>query len=265
MATYNIERPFSTPFTVEINSLKVGRLLALYFGKCFLPADRIHPETIVIDEIDNTHFIIRYNQQKIITDSLLKELNNIFFEHTLFDKSILALHGAAVEYENNAYVFLAPTGEGKTTLTSYLLHRNCRYITDDCVFIDRTSMHVFPSLMPLHLRPGGLSVLRYERAVPDGIMLMDDGATRRFVFFPKEITDNSVPIKCIFIVKRNDVHNMIVKTPISDRIDFILKSMFDPKLLDIQCFRLIASLANMRCYILQYCNLEYVYHTLRNE
>lgn len=75
MATYNIERPFSTPFTVEINSLKVGRLLALYFGKCFLPADRIHPETIVIDEIDNTHFIIRYNQQKIITDSLLKELN----------------------------------------------------------------------------------------------------------------------------------------------------------------------------------------------
>ena len=88
------------------------------------------------------------------------ELDEIIFDNTNYDRRIFALHGAAVEWKGKGYLFLAATASGKTTLASYLTSQGFGYITDDCILLDRVDFQVYPCHTLLHLRDGGVDVLK---------------------------------------------------------------------------------------------------------
>lgn len=88
------------------------------------------------------------------------ELDEIIFDNTNYDRRIFALHGAAVEWKGKGYLFLAATASGKTTLASYLTSQGFGYITDDCILLDCVDFQVYPCHTLLHLRDGGVDVLK---------------------------------------------------------------------------------------------------------
>lgn len=106
------------------------------------------------------YYTVTYGGQTYDTESPLMDIHRQLFEHASYDRSVLALHGAAVAWKGRAVALLAATGSGKTTLTSYLTANGYGYLTDDCVLIDRETLVVYPSVTPLHLREGGVEVLR---------------------------------------------------------------------------------------------------------
>ena len=87
-------------------------------------------------------------------------IDEIISNNTEYDNSIFALHGAAVEWNGKAILFLASTTSGKSTLTSYLTKNGFGYITDDCILLDRTSCDIHPYSTPIYLRDGGLEILK---------------------------------------------------------------------------------------------------------
>ena len=105
-------------------------------------------------------FDITFNRKTFPTIKPLKAIQSILFESTKYDESIFAMHGAAVEHNGEAYLFLAPTNSGKTTLTTYLTMRGFSYITDDCILMDRSNFTVYPHANPIHLRSDGFGILK---------------------------------------------------------------------------------------------------------
>jgi serine kinase of HPr protein (carbohydrate metabolism regulator) len=114
-------------------------------------------------------FIIQTDKGIYTTDFPLQKIDSFIFENSRFDESVFALHGAAVEYDGRAYLLLASTHGGKTTLTSFLTSRGFGYITDDCVLLDRNDFKIYPNNTPIHLRDGGLEVLKKYNAEPTGL------------------------------------------------------------------------------------------------
>lgn len=87
-------------------------------------------------------------------------MENLLYTSLIPDDSVVALHGAAVAKEGKAYLLLASTTCGKSTLTAFLWKKaGYEYITDDEIFISRKSMCVEPVRKNLSLRQGGYDLL----------------------------------------------------------------------------------------------------------
>lgn len=64
----------------------------------------------------------------------------------LFSKNIIRVHCSAIKYKNNAYLFLAPSGTGKSTHSRlWVKNANASYINDDQPFINMDTLIVYGS------------------------------------------------------------------------------------------------------------------------
>ncbi len=124
---------------------------------------------ICIDNKEGNIYAVTIEGTVSITSHPVSCLDGYLFEHPSYEASVFAMHGAAVEWKGKSYAFLAATTSGKTTLTSYLVHRGFGYMTDDCVLLDRQTHMVHPFSTPLHLRRGGVEVLERYGALPEDL------------------------------------------------------------------------------------------------
>lgn len=166
MQIYHIARPHQTVFSLLLADDSLVSMLSLQYGRYFHPADRKTADFITITHTDQT-YTLRYQEKIWHSPHPLEELSEILFYNTVYDDSVFALHGAAVEYHGKAIVFLGATTTGKTTLTAYLTQNGFGYLTDDCVLIDRSDLTVHPVTTPIHLREGGLRVLEKLGCAPE--------------------------------------------------------------------------------------------------
>ena len=74
----------------------------------------------------------------------MRIFDQYLFDNNRYDNSVLALHGAAVEYGGRAYLFLASSTAGKTTLCAYLLSLGFGFVTEDCILVDRSTFDIHP-------------------------------------------------------------------------------------------------------------------------
>ena len=181
MTIVTIDQPFQGKFTIQTNCEELTALLRLKYGVflksggggCVLSAIR-----------QGASYTLRLNGETIETAQPLFEIDRILFERNRYDESVFALHGAAVEWRGAAYLFLASTTGGKTTLASYLSSTGFGYITDDCILLERESFRVTPFPTPIHLREGGLQVLRRYGTAPEELARLDDPAFPRYIYPP---------------------------------------------------------------------------------
>jgi hypothetical protein len=75
----------------------------------------------------------------------------------------LVFHASGVEQGGRAIVFPAPMGAGKTTLVAGMIQRGLRYLTDEAVAVDPTTLEVQPYPKPLSIETGSWDVLRRLR------------------------------------------------------------------------------------------------------
>lgn len=79
--------------------------------------------------------------EKAVTLQLQKLRPDLFF-----------LHGAALEYHDQACMLVAPSGSGKSTTAWALLHHGFRYLSDELAPVDVARMEVTPYPHALNLK-----------------------------------------------------------------------------------------------------------------
>jgi len=120
MYTFYLSLPFRPIFSIESTCDRLIEKFILQYG-IYL---KEHIDTTADISFRITKraqgYILFYPEGNHYTETPLLDIGRYISRKTTIKDDILALHGAALEYNREAYIFLAPTTTGKTTLTSYL-------------------------------------------------------------------------------------------------------------------------------------------------
>lgn len=223
------------------------------------------PSTLITIAKEKNTYIVSYLGQRIVTNSPLVNINGLLMHETSYSDAVFALHGAAVEYGKKAYVFLASTTTGKTTLTSYLTSNGFGYITDDCVLICRETLDILPCQTPIHLRQGGIKVLSEYNSLPkQDCHVINSLREKRYTYTPNNCVTSALPIDKVFFIERTDSVNVTREVSSVEKIELLIKSPIIPYDIDTEYLRFITKLAKkLDCKHLQYSDFEFVSDLIR--
>ena len=260
-----ISGPFQSAFSVVTNCSLLVAQLKMKYGKYILEGKQTCTSLIIKAIRDETNYELLFNGQCYRTVSALQEIDRIIFENVKYDDRVFALHGAAVEWRSMAYLFLAPTMSGKTTLTSFLVNQGFGYLTDDCVLLDRNDFRVYPFSTPIQLRRGGVNILKkkFYDSMFD-FQCWTDGILEHYTYLPHNIIESPVPLGRIFFITRTDSENKVVNMDFAERMTFLMKSPITKYEICSSYLRFLAKLAKNDCSMLFYHDMEYVSHVIQN-
>ena len=250
--------PFRNDFSITTDDIDTVRALKLQYGDHIMPETQNEGNCKSVSLLsEGTQFRVIFENTSYLTNTPLSAFSRIVFENTDYDSSVLALHGAAVEWRGKAYLFLAHTSGGKTTLTSYLVSCGFGYLSDDCILIDRETLKVHPNANPIHLRNGGLNILKNMEKAPIRTQVALP-PNERYVFMPDKIVEAPIPIGQIFFINRNYSNNSIGELSSNQRIEKLMKSPITPYNVNAEYLRLLLRIAQKKCSLLNYCDMDYV-------
>lgn len=256
-----LQQPFQTVFTILTNCNNLARLLTLKYGGYLSASTKIITPAITAI-LNEKHYIIEFSGNTYTTLHPLSEIDSILFDHTSYGERIFAIHGTAVEWQKKAYLFLASTTSGKTTLASYLAAKGFGYITDDCILLDKKSFQIHPFCTPIHLRPGGLDVLRHYNAAPAQLEYIDEPTAERYVYTPDNCISTPVPLGKIFFISRTS-DNQLLSMNATQRMQALMKSPITDYPVTPTYLRFLSSLAQLDCFQLHYKDMTFVEEVLR--
>lgn len=264
MALIYLNTPFQTTYSVLTYCEVLISSLKLKYGKYLSYAKNEGDILITVKESFGNYEVTALEKTSTVKDPLY-EIDRIIFQNTKFDQRIFALHGAAVEWDGKAYVFLASTSSGKTTLTSYLCANDFGYITDDCVLLEREKFVVHPYNAPVHLRKDGFDVLKKHKVEPNEYQILHEFPAERYVYTPKNYVLNQLPIGCIFFIERTENENKLSEMTTNKRMSELMKSPITIYKVTSEYLRFISKLAKIDCKKLFYSDMAYVAKIIKNE
>ena len=259
MKTKCLIRPFHKPifkFIIDCDNLLSS--LSLHYGDYLMDKTCDECFEIRISKENENRYLVSYNNNKIHTKHPVFIINDIIYKNTKFTDEVLALHGAAVEWNKKAYIFLAATTSGKTTLASFLTFSGFDYITDDCVLINKENLCIYPYNCPIHLREGGYSVLKQKNVITSDISIIYNDNTQRYIFTPKNCITNSLDIGGIFFIERTENINCVNNISTNESIVLLMKSPITTFDINVEYMKTIVSLSRCGCQFLQYKDMEFV-------
>lgn len=264
MLTVSVHAPFQTSFTIKTNCKELANSIMLKHGKYAIESI-IEPDIIIIATKKQSSYSIYFNGNYLKTNAPLRKIEDIMYENRKYDENTFAIHGGAVEYKGEAYLIVAATASGKTTLTSYLISNGFGYITDDCILLNCSNFDIYPFSTPIHLRRGGYNVLKKLGCLPETVMLLDDVYIKRYVYTPENYITQPIPLKKIFFITRTKNSNRIEKMTTNEKITALLKSPITEYKIDSNYLSFISKLASIPCEKLYYSDMNFVAEVIKNE
>ena len=255
---YAVTLPFRTPFSIMTDCTEFAQLLPLEFGQYAAKASSPLKNHVEITKASGEYRFSSPVNTSVVKDPMLA-LTSFIYSSIPFAESVLPFHGAALSYGGKAYLFLAPTCGGKTTLAAYLLHCGCGYLSDDCILVDKATLHVHPSATPLHLREGGYAVLQKLHAQPAETYSLKTPRDMRIAYTPENTVQTPLPIGGIYFINRSETENSAVSLSAKERVEILLASQTVYKM-DLKT---IISLAGYNCQRITYSDMHYVFDILR--
>lgn len=140
-------------------------------------------------------------------DYPLEEIIYYVYNHNNCKPGCFAFHGGAVTQGEDAYLFLASSTTGKTTLITYLTQLGYTYLNDDCFYFDMKTLEVQPYTAPIHVREGGFAYLQSalpRPLTPDQYRHMAIRVAPRYVIYPENRTTIATRPKAIIFIDRSD-------------------------------------------------------------
>lgn len=265
MTTVYLNLPLQTSFEICTDCDEIVDLIYLKFGSYAdaTPSSCTNQKISIRKGLD-TYFFDTDNLS-FTTNSPVTTIDKYSFENTVYDESILALHGAAVEYNGYCHLFLGATTSGKTTLTSYLTSNGFGYLTDDCILLDRSDFKIHPFSTPIHLREGGLEVLKRYNSAPKNIQKLEEPpALLRYLYTPDNCVHHPIPLKSIYFIRRTDDENRVADMPTTERITELLKSPITPYEITKEYLSFISRIAKSDCKRLFYSDMNFVKDVIIN-
>lgn len=121
---------------------------------------QISQDEIYIPVFTPTHTILKSGKTYILIsasmESLLRTSPRVirqFILRTLEEEGGVMLHASAIIYNDSAYIFVGPSGAGKTTAITYLIEETgAYYLTNDRLIVKRTNQHFGVFSIPLSVR-----------------------------------------------------------------------------------------------------------------
>ncbi len=154
-------RAFSFGFSVRASEPSTGRYIEALFGAMAASDEAAHVYSFL--EFDGRHEVYRDGEQVSSTEAASTALGHLLWDVNrnaiTSARQDLLFHASAAEYEGRAVLMPAPMGSGKTTLVAGLVLGGLRYITDEAVAVDPTTLLVHPYPKPLALRRGSWEAL----------------------------------------------------------------------------------------------------------
>ena len=266
MDTIYINHPCKTKFKISSNDKRLIKYLQIKYCAQSFPDYGHKYKQIIVEQDDNNPnlFYLFYENKKYSINNPLAYVCNLMYAKQAFVKDVFALHGAAIEYDNLAYIFLAQTQAGKSTLTAFLALNGLGYITDDCVMIDLNTLKVIPDFTPISLREGGCQVLNDIGYSTDVFEVLDYPPLTGYAYMPSKSTDKPKEIGAIFFIKRSD-ENSLAGMSCTESMLSLLKAPITKYDLNKEHIQIIKALASFPCYKLCYSDMEYVLKIITNE
>lgn len=263
MKTITITPPLQTSFQITTNSEALIHLLKLKYGD-YATAHCTGGAKCISAILTDGIYEVAFDGQTVRDSSGAFAVDEIIANNTEYDSSVFALHGGAVEWQGRAYLFLASTTSGKSTLTSFLAHSGFGYITDDCILLDRTSFAVYPFHTPIHLRDGGLAVLKQCGAAPGKLEIIDDEKFTRYVYTPENCAEHPAALDKIFFINRTEGENSLSAMDTTSRMTALMKAPITPYAVSPDYLKFLSRLSAQGCLQLNYCDMNYVAEVIKN-
>jgi hypothetical protein len=261
-----IRRPFYIPdVLIETDCEDLVSNLALVYGQYCTDREGDTPcLSVTVKKNAKDGYEIRGKGAGVRSVDPLQDLENIIYDGTTIREGIFGLHAGAVRIGQKAVVFVAPTSNGKTTLTTYFVRKGYDYITDDCVLIDMEQMVIHPFPKPIHLREGGIRALDMAGVRPD-TTLLDTGMLRRYIYTPPCPLQQDIGIGRILFLDRNETENEVTALKPAIAMQEILRSPITATRMDQRYIRFVHRLARYPCVVVVYKDMEFVHRYLEED
>lgn len=195
-------------------------LVINYISRLFHPYATLVPEcgkdyydlTVTVE--NGRCVVSSLHEKEKITTGIVPYIENFLIRNSCADCGYLMLHGGGVSLNGSAFIFLADSMIGKSTLITHLCEKGFEYITDDRLVVDVNNLTVMPFNKTIMLRPEGKDILsttyghtfvtesfRYKKIV-------------REFFDPDLFITENTKIKKIFVIDRKDgikLHSETIK------------------------------------------------------
>lgn len=263
MPILRLALPYQTSYSIKTDSIELAVFLRIKFGKYISESEKEAEIDITVTQ-NTDGFAVVLDGEKKRTTQPMRILDQYLFDNNRYDESVLALHGAAVEYGGRAYLFLASSSSGKTTLCTYLLSLGFGFVAEDCILIDRSTFDIHPCTAPVHLRDGGLSVLREYNAAPQELFITGEEEARRYVFTPENCVSRVIPLGRIFFIERTASENAVLPMTTTEKLTELLHSPITLYPITGEYLKLMSRLAKENCVRLKYCDMAYAAEVIQN-
>lgn len=266
MKSIYVDEPYVTKFKISSNDLDIIEYLKVkYSAKQIGISANEYCEIIIEKKNDKTH--VFFEKKEYITTKPLAFVCNLMYTNREFDNDFFVVHGAAIEHNGKASIFLAETHAGKSTLTAFLTLNGFGYISDDCIHINMSSLQVNPYsvVMPMLLREGGYELIRNMGYSFDNIKKLEYPPFTRYAYVPSKHITNPLEISNIYFIERINNGNFITNMSQTDSMLSLLKSPMIQYKLNGTYIKFLKELSRIPCKKLQYSSLDYVLRIIKNE
>jgi len=207
-------------------------------------------------------FSVEFNGRSTMTEHPIQLVQNIIFKQQEFSPDILPLHAGGIAAGGKAWIFLASTGTGKTTLITYLSSRGYTYINDDRIFIKHDPLRCAAHVTPVHLRPESIPILENSGCHISGELLEID-TIRRIVHMPKAVAVEDMPIGGLFFITRCEDENSCTLLSGGEAVQRLMQNLLTSR----------GGSASLRCAVklarycrdLKFSELSYVFDLIQKE
>lgn len=231
----------------------------MYPHVCF---EDMHDETLClfidISLCDSGYTIKCNNQCFFACDQgvVLRSLNRILNDAIVADYPYLTIHCAVLSKDTTNYLFVGPTGTGKSTLSAYLSQKGYTYYSDDKALVDCETQKVIPFFKPIHLRKGGKLILENKYGINIGEERFNYGGEERYQLhwqsndFPKERE-----LRIIFINRENQKDAAIKQLSVEESLRSLVYNLVYIGKLDQRIKLALRLVSKTKCYSLCYHEL----------
>lgn len=262
MFKLSIVAPYQSSFTIKTDCFRLVDSLKLKHGKYI--KNKKNADFFITAIKKAGLYEISFDDERLTTDIPLRKIEDIMYANRQYSKDIFAIHGGAIGFNGGAYLFIAATTTGKTTLTAFLSSKGFNYITDDCILMDRRNYEIHPFTTPIHLRSGGFEILKNLSCLPDKLHFLDDPSIKRYVYTPANCAKQPLPLKKIFFITRTETFNQSQSMSTTEKVTALLHSPITHYTLDREYLSFITRLSQIPCEKLYYSDMRYVYEVIKN-